>query len=116
MQKTSIFKILKVSCIGVCGILSIACSSLDKFVYKSDIHQGNVITDRMLESIEIGDSREKILDKLGDPVLQNDPAKAWRYVHYVRRGDHIVQKRTITLMFEGQSLVKIDISPLAESQ
>jgi outer membrane protein assembly factor BamE len=70
-------------------------------IYKLDVQQGNVITQDMLDQIELGMTEQKILFLLGSPVLV-DPfhPQRWDYMYSLQLGGGQPSQRRITLVFD----------------
>lgn len=93
--------------------------------YKMDIHQGNLLTPAMRESIKLGMSKQQVRYALGTPLV-NDAYhdNRWDYVYRLEHGGKIVDKQRLTLYFAGDNLAGIDdgstvvgnISALASSE
>lgn len=82
-------------------ILLITASSLTSCaIYKLDVQQGNVITQDMLDQVELGMTEQKILFLLGSPMLI-DPfqPQRWDYMYSLQLGGGQPSQRRITLVF-----------------
>lgn len=69
-------------------------------IYKLDVQQGNVITQEMLDQVELGMTEQKILFLLGSPMLI-DPfhPHRWDYIYRLQPGGKQPSQRRITLVF-----------------
>lgn len=69
-------------------------------IYKVDVQQGNVITQDMLDQVELGMTEQKILFLLGSPMLI-DPfqPQRWDYMYSLQPGGEKPSQRRITLVF-----------------
>lgn len=78
-------------------------------VYRIDIQQGNVVDQAMVDQLEIGMERRKVLFIMGTPLLV-DPFNQdrWDYLYSLRTrsGDEVGQR--VTLYFDEESLARID--------
>jgi len=97
-------------------LLSIyACS-----VYTLDIQQGNVITQEMIEKLNIGMEKGQITRIIGTPLISNPfRSNRWEYLYSMNKnGGNIEQFSHITLEFENSTLSKIQIhkAPLKEAE
>lgn len=73
--------------------------------YRPDVHQGNIITQEMVDQLRLGMTREQVRFMLGTPLLSSELHKdRWDYVYYLnpRRGE--VQNRQLTVHFKDNRL------------
>lgn len=95
-----------------------ACSSLEfPGVYRIDIDQGNVITQDMVDQLEIGMSRSQVEFIMGTPLIR-DPfnPNRWDYVYTMAKEGGVAKRKQLTAIFEGDTLTKIQTSiPRSES-
>lgn len=104
----------------VCAALA-GCEALqrtDSFMgfitpYRIDIVQGNAITKEQAALIKPGLSRLQVRDVLGTPLLA-DPfhADRWDYIFTLRRPGAQVQRRSVVVHFEGDSVKSIEAPEL----
>ena len=104
----------------VCAALT-GCESLqrtDSFMgfitpYRIDIVQGNAITKEQAALIKPGMSRLQVRDVLGTPLL-TDPfhANRWDYIFTLRRPGAELQRRSVVVHFEGDSVKAIEAPEL----
>ena len=78
-------------------------------VFRLDIQQGNVITQEMIEQLELGMEKRKVRFILGTPLL-TDPFNEdrWDYLYSLKRGNGDRIQRHISLLFENDLLVRIE--------
>ncbi len=78
-------------------------------IYKMDIRQGNFVTQDMREKLKLGMTKPQVRYVLGTPMI-NDVfhGNRWDYVYRLEHGGKIVEKRNLTLDFEGDILARID--------
>ena len=69
-------------------------------IYKLDVQQGNVITQEMLDQVELGMTEQKVLFLLGSPMLV-DPfhPQRWDYIYRLQPGGEQPSQRRVTLVF-----------------
>jgi outer membrane protein assembly factor BamE len=81
--------------------------------YRTDIGQGNYISQPMAERLQKGMSRDQVRAVLGTPLLV-DPFRAnrWDYVFEIRRGDGSRERRRFWVLFENDVLASWDGDPL----
>ena len=77
-------------------------------VYKLSVQQGNVITQKMVDRLEPGMSRNQVEYVMGRPVLQ-DPFNQdeWVYLYSLEVPDLFTQAFKMVLTFEGDTLATI---------
>lgn len=87
-------------------VLLSGCSSYSEHVpyfltpYRPDVHQGNVVTSEMVDSLHEGMTKNQVLFLLGNPTLKSVfHANEWDYPYYLnpRRGS--VQLRKLAIVF-----------------
>ena len=87
--------------------------------YRMDIRQGNVVDAAMLARLQPGMDRERVRALLGTPQLR-DPFRPdrWDYTYTERKGYEIRAQRTVTLLFEGDRLARVEggVMPVAGSR
>jgi outer membrane protein assembly factor BamE len=75
--------------------------------YRPDVHQGNVITQEMVDQLRQGMTREQVRFMLGTPLLVDEFHKdRWDYPYYLNPRTGPVQSRHLTLYFEDNKLVR----------
>lgn len=73
--------------------------------YRPDVHQGNVITQEMVEQIRLGMTRDQVRFMLGTPLLTSSfHSDRWDYVYYLNRRSGEVQNRKLSLFFKDGKL------------
>jgi len=85
--------------------------------YRPDVHQGNIITQEMVDQLRIGMTREQVRFMLGTPLLTSEFHKnRVDYVYYLnpRRGP--VQNRRLTLFFKDNRLDKFNSDPMPRDE
>ncbi|MEJ2059591.1 MAG: outer membrane protein assembly factor BamE [Gammaproteobacteria bacterium] len=77
------------------------CSSLH--VYRMNIQQGNALTEKEVQRLQTGMSKQQVRYILGDPVLEAPfHADQWHYVYYHYQGtDGKTVKRQLTVVFQN---------------
>ncbi len=78
--------------------------------YVPDVVQGNFISSEQYAQLKVGMSREQVRQIMGTPLLASYfHANRWDYVfEFKREGQTIGKERRVTLLFEGDKLVKFD--------
>ena len=73
--------------------------------YKIDIQQGNVVTQSMIDQLELGMTRAQVQYIMGTPLLQDTfDRNRWDYVYSHQPGDKAREQRTVTLFFDNDRL------------
>jgi outer membrane protein assembly factor BamE len=84
--------------------------------YRMDIRQGNVVDAAMLARLQLGMDSERVRTLIGTPQLI-DPFRPgrWDYTFTERKGYEQRAERTVTLVFEGDRLARVegDVLPVA---
>lgn len=84
------------------------------FVYKMPVQQGNIITEDMVDRLELGMTRNQVRFLLGTPMLTDIfHTERWDYTYTIRRGHGETEIKRLTLFFEDDALARItgDIQP-----
>jgi outer membrane protein assembly factor BamE len=93
--------------------LAIACLSACSFVgfpgvYKIDVEQGNIVTQEMADQLKPGMSRRQVRFILGTPLVEDTfNQDRWDYPYVKRNGNNILSEASLTVLFEGDSLVEV---------
>lgn len=100
---------LLVTAIAVLLLIVAGCGSKLPGVYRLDIQQGNVITQEMLDQLELGMDRRKVRFILGTPLV-TDPfnQNRWDYLYSFQEGGGDRVQRHVSVMFENDQLVRIE--------
>ncbi len=74
--------------------------------YTPDVHQGNIVTSEMIESLHEGMTRNQVLFLLGSPTLRSTfHQNEWDYVYYLEPRNGEVQLRRLTVKFDEDGRV-----------
>jgi outer membrane protein assembly factor BamE len=86
--------------------------------YRPDIMQGNFVSKEQLESIRPGMNRDQVKQILGTPLIKDYFHKdRWDYAFMYRVGNtQEIEKRIISLTFEGSTLKTIQADPVPTEQ
>ena len=76
---------------------------------KIDIQQGNYVTQDMLAKLQPGMSRSQVRFALGTPLIV-DPFRTdrWDYVYTLAKQGVLTEQRTVTVIFRGDVLDRIE--------
>jgi len=73
--------------------------------YRPDVHQGNIITQEMVDQLRQGMTREQVRFMLGTPLLVSEFHKdRWDYVYYLNPLKGQVQNRRLTIHFKDNKV------------
>lgn len=78
------------------------------FVYRQDIHQGNVISQEMVDQLRPGMTKRQVTYIMGAPLMV-DPFhdERWDYVYSNQPGDEPRVQKNVTLIFQGDELAAL---------
>ncbi|WP_242469565.1 outer membrane protein assembly factor BamE [Rhabdochromatium marinum] len=78
------------------------------FVYKMTVQQGNLVTEDMVDRLELGMTQAQVRYLLGTPLLSDIfHTDRWDYPYTIKRGHRPIEVRKLTLWFEDDQLVRI---------
>jgi outer membrane protein assembly factor BamE len=78
-------------------------------VYKIDIQQGNLVTQEMLDQLELQMPAQKVRFIMGTPLLVDVfHQNRWDYLYNFQPGGKERQQRRISLFFEDERLVRVE--------
>lgn len=77
--------------------------------YKIDIQQGNYVTQEMIAKLQPGMTRSQVRFALGTPLIV-DPFRndRWDYAYTLAKGGVLTEQRTVTVIFKGDALDRIE--------
>lgn len=77
--------------------------------YKIDIQQGNYVTQDMIAKLQPGMTRSQVRFALGTPLII-DPFRTdrWDYAYVLYKQGVLVEQRTVTVIFRGEVLNRIE--------
>ncbi len=104
--------------VGGCASIGAALQSSDSFLgvvtpYRVEVVQGNVVTKEQAARVKPGMTRAQVRDQLGSPLL-TDPfnSNRWDYLFTIRRQGAEPQRRSVVLLFDGETLKSIEAPEL----
>ncbi|ERS90815.1 MULTISPECIES: outer membrane protein assembly factor BamE [unclassified Halomonas] len=99
-------KLTRIVTLTAALVLASGCSYFG--VYKRDIPQGNLVTAEMVEQLRPGMTRDDVIYVMGRPLLEAPfDANQWDYLFYLDKAYAGVERRRVTLTFDGNRLVDI---------
>ena len=79
------------------------------FVYKMTVQQGNILSEDMVDQLELGMSKAQVRYVLGTPLLTDMfHTDRWDYTYTIRRGHKPMEAKRLTLWFQDDQLVSIE--------
>ncbi|MBS4846020.1 MAG: outer membrane protein assembly factor BamE [Burkholderiales bacterium] len=94
---------------SVCLISGCSTDSLPGYLkpYRPDVHQGNVVTSEMLESLHEGMTKNQVIFLLGTPTLISSFHKnEWDYIYYLNPRIGETQIRKLQVYFDEDGRVE----------
>lgn len=94
---------------SVCLISGCSTDSLPGYLkpYRPDVHQGNVVTSEMLESLHEGMTKNQVIFLLGTPTLISSFHKnEWDYIYYLNPRIGETQIRKLQVYFDDDGRVE----------
>lgn len=92
--------------------------NFNSYIYRPDVHQGNLITSEMISQLETGMSQAQVQFMLGEPLIRSALHKnRWDYTYYMnpRRGN--IELRHVTVVFDDEGrLSAVEHDPLPTEQ
>ena len=84
--------------------------NFNSYVYRPDVHQGNLITKEMTDQLQIGMSRTQVQFLMGEPLIKSQlHQNRWDYLYYSNPRRGAIETRPVTLWFDDQdTLVKVE--------
>ena len=85
-------------------------------LHKIDIQQGNLVTQKMVDKLKPGMTKEQVIYVMGRPLAANSfDQSRWDYVHTFSLERQTPVRKVISLYFDGDSLVRFEgfIKPTA---
>jgi len=95
-----------IACLGVA-----ACSNGIRipFVYRIDIHQGNIYSQDMVDQLKPGMTKRQVAFIMGTPLLEDAfHSDRWDYVYSDEPGDGDRVAKKFTVYFEKDELVSLE--------
>ena len=77
--------------------------------YRVEVVQGNVVTKEQAQAVKPGMNRAQIRDILGAPLITDAfHQNRWDYVFTIRRQGAEPQRRSVVVLFDGDTMKSID--------
>jgi outer membrane protein assembly factor BamE len=79
------------------------------FVYKMTVQQGNIITEEMVDQLQLGMNKSQVRYLLGTPLLADMfHTDRWDYTYTIQRGHQPMRTERLTLFFADDALTRIN--------
>ncbi|MGL9734423.1 MAG: outer membrane protein assembly factor BamE [Symbiopectobacterium sp.] len=87
-------------------MMTAACSTLERLVYRPYINQGNYLAPADVAKIHTGMTKQQVSYILGTPMMQ-DPfgSDTWFYVFRQQPGHGVVKQQALTLTFSQDGIL-----------
>ena len=96
-------------CIGLTGCIFPG-------VFRIDVAQGNIVTEKMVDQLKPGMTRDQVLYVMGTPIIQDTlHPDRWDYVYSISRAGATPDIYRVTLYFEGNQFVRKEGTPPPDS-
>lgn len=106
-KKYSLYRLLALALLGTSLLIS-GCSGVFPGVYKIDIPQGNLITEKKLEQVKVGMNRRQVRFLLGSPLLIDTfNQNRWDYFYSVSSDQGVKVEHHITIVFKQDVVSEI---------
>ncbi len=97
----------------ILACLAQAACSMPNFrlprLHKVDIQQGNVITQRMIDQLKPGLSREQVMFIMGEPIHRNSfNDSRWDYLYSIEIPGEYLERKRLSIYFEGDTVTHFD--------
>lgn len=84
--------------------------------HKTDVQQGNVVTEDMLDKIKPGMTKSQVRFVLGTPLISDAfHGDRWDYVYRFNKKGELTEHRRLTVVFEGDKLKTVEGTALPPS-
>lgn len=92
------------------AVAGLSGCNFNSYIYRPDVHQGNLITEEMIEQLQIGMSSQQVLFLMGEPLVQSQFHRdRWDYTYYSNPRYGAVTSRRVTLRFDdNDKLIAIE--------
>lgn len=78
-------------------------------LHRIDIQQGNLVTQKMIDKLKPGMTKEQVIYIMGHPLALNPfDQSRWDYVHTYSFERKEPNRKVITLYFDGDSLIRFE--------
>lgn len=99
-----------IRCTGLAALLLglSGCAAWLPDAQRIDVQQGNVLDPEAVQALEPGQSRERVRELLGEPILDTPfHADRWDYVYFLTKQGRDAETQRLTLLFGPQGLESV---------
>lgn len=100
---------MRVKCLGILAGMALLSSCMNYDFSGQTITQGNLLPEAKFAKLKVGMSKQEVALLMGasltSPLFQT---KRWDYVQTTQPANKPIEVKTVTLVFEGQRLSKIN--------
>lgn len=98
---------LRAACASCVAFIVAGCGLVK--LHRIDIQQGNLVTQKMIDKLKPGMTKEQVIYIMGHPLAHNPfDQTRWDYVHTYSFERKQANRKVITLYFEGDSLIRFE--------
>jgi outer membrane protein assembly factor BamE len=91
--------------VAVCCLATASC----RVIYKQDVNQGNLLEQKMVDSLKPGMTRRQVSLILGTPSISSPfDQDRWSYTSSFSKRGRKAEIKTLTLIFEDNLLARIE--------
>ena len=111
-QRYLVMRLLIGSTVILACLLQAACS-MPNFrlprLHKVAIQQGNVITQRMIDQLKPGLTREQVTFIMGEPISRNSfDDSRWDYLYLIEVPGEYLERKRLSIYFDGDIVTHFD--------
>jgi outer membrane protein assembly factor BamE len=100
------------SAIGLFALCASLAGCIFPGVFRIDVAQGNIVTEKMVAQLKPGMTREQVLYVMGTPIIQDTlHPDRWDYVYSISRAGTTPELYHVKLIFEGNKFVSVEGQP-----
>ena len=78
-------------------------------IHRIDIQQGNLVTQKMIDKLKPGMTKEQVIYVMGHPLAENSfDQSRWDYVHTLSIERKKPERRVVSLYFEDELLTRFE--------
>lgn len=91
-----------------CALILSGChsSNFNSYAYRSNVSQGNLVTQEMAKALYVGMSREQVEFLLGEALVKSQfHLNRWDYVYYFNPRYGNIERRTLSVYFDSTGRV-----------
>lgn len=98
----------------VAACLTLTACNINSWVYRPDVHQGNLVTKEMTDQLTVGMTKAQVQFVMGEALIRDQlHTNRWDYTYYVNPRKGEIQTRRVTLYFDdADRLQKVESKPL----